>query len=216
MPGDLSKYDVFHSELLHGARYAGDLELPVLKACAKTPNKLVSFSKAVGFRRKSYAQWVMFYEHDVNFERIWNNPSRYLKTLQKYRGVIGPDFSMYRNMPEVMQQWNCFRGRAICHWLQENGVDVIPNARFSDERSLEWCFLGLPKNATIAIGTLGCSKGECNRELLGFGTARLIEELKPKTLVVYGPTPDEVALPAKNANVPVLRFETEISKAFGK
>lgn len=213
MPGDLSKYDVFRSELLHGARYAGDLELPVLKACRKVPSRLVPFSKAVGFRRKSYSQWVMFYEHDVNFERIWNNPGRYLKVLRKYQGVIGPDFSMYRNMPEVMQQWNCFRGRAICHWLQENGVDVIPNARFSDERSLEWCFLGLPKNSTIAIGTLGCTKGERNRELLGKGVARLIERLAPKTLVVYGSTPDEVTAPAEKAGVSVLRFEAQIEKA---
>lgn len=74
-------------------------------------------------------------EDDFLFERIWRNPRKYLEVLQRYEGVILPDFSLYRDMPLVMQLWNIYRSRAIGHWLQMNGVTVIPNIRYGDRRT---------------------------------------------------------------------------------
>ena len=129
--------DVFRAFLVKDATYDGDLEIPRIMPESSIPNKLILFSKAL----KSDDQdcWVCFYEDDAAFERLWNNPNRYLPILKQYKGCISPDFSLYRDMPLVMQQWNIYRSRAIGHWLQKNGIPVITNVRWSDERTFGRC-----------------------------------------------------------------------------
>ena len=112
--------DVFHSYLVENADYEGNLEIPKIKTKVYRPAKVITFSKCIS--SKEYDAWVLFYEDDAAFERIWNNPRRYLPILSKFKGVISPDFSLYRDMPLVMQLWNIYRNRAIGCWLQENGI----------------------------------------------------------------------------------------------
>ena len=88
--------DVFRAFLVKNAHYDGNLEIPVLQPETKLPNGLISFSKAM--HSTDYDQWVHFYEDDVSFERVWNRPRIYLPKLKKFRGVISPDFSLYRDM----------------------------------------------------------------------------------------------------------------------
>lgn len=95
----------------------------------------------------------------MSFERLWNQPNKYLPILKKYAGVISPDFSVYRDMPLVIQQWNIYRSRAVGHWLQENGIPVITNVRGSDNRTYELCCTGvhrptrpLQSGLTVALG----------------------------------------------------------------
>ena len=148
--------DVFHAFLVKNAQFDTELEIPCIKPESSIPQKLIPFSKAVG--GTDYNCFVHFYEDDANFERLWNNPQKYLPVLHKYKGVITPDFSLYRDMPLVMQQWNTYRSRAIGHWLQENGIPVIPNVRWGDERTYDLCCAGVPRNSTIAVGSHGCIK----------------------------------------------------------
>ena len=117
-----NNYDVFHAFLVENADYDGYIELPVIKTSDKLPKKVVTFSKAMTKSWTDFDCWVVFYEHDKEFERLWNNPKQYLDKLKKFKGVISPDFSLYRNMPLVMQMWNTYRGRAVACWLQNNGV----------------------------------------------------------------------------------------------
>ena len=156
--------DVFHAFLVKNAQFDADLEIPRIDPESALPERLVSFSKAV--MGSDYDQWVHFYEDDANFERLWNKPNKYLPILQKYKGVITPDFSLYRDMPLVMQQWNTYRSRAIGHWLQENGDPVIVNVRWSDERTYDLGCAGVPRKSTIAVGSHGCVKLVREREFL--------------------------------------------------
>ena len=89
--------DVFRAFLVKNATYEGYLEIPCIKKTEEIPNRLIPFSKAVGSH--DYDAWVHFYEDDVSFERLWNQPSKYLPILKKFKGVITPDFSVYRDMP---------------------------------------------------------------------------------------------------------------------
>ena len=88
---------------------------------------------------------------NIELYRLWNNPKAYVKKLKKFRGVISPDFSLYRNMPLCMQLWNTYRNRALAVWMQDNGIEVIPNIRFNDERTYSFCFDGVEKNSTVAV-----------------------------------------------------------------
>ncbi len=130
--------------------------------------------------------------HDYKFERIWNNPSRYLPILKKFKGVITTDFSLYREMPIAMQIWNTYRNRAIAYYLQSNGVDIVFNVRFGDDRSYDFVFEGLPKGGTYAIGSNGCISSDLDREYFKKGLEHLVKTLEPKTIINYYSQPDDI------------------------
>lgn len=177
-----SNYDVFHSYLVEDADYEGYIELPKIKTSNLIPKKLVPFSKAMSKSWNDFDCWVMFYEHDVKFERLWNNPKQYLEKLKKFKGIISPDFSLYRNMPLVMQQWNTYRSRALAVWLQKNDVEIIPNVRFNDECTYDFCFDGIEKFKTISVGTHGCIKIKLIRIILKRALRSLLTDYPPKPL----------------------------------
>ncbi len=124
----IAEKDVFNSFIVRNATYDGKEEIPRITTSNLLPEKVISFSNAI--RSKDFDCWVHFYEHDKNIERFWKNPTRYLPILKRFKGVISPDYSLYYDMPLSMQIWNTYRGKALAHWLQENGVEVIPNVRW--------------------------------------------------------------------------------------
>ena len=206
-------YDVFRSFLVKGVDYDGIFELPKIKTSDELPNRLVSFSNAMSKSWNDFETWVMFYEYDVKFERLWNNPKKYLNKLKNFKGVISPDFSLYRNMPFVMQLWNTYRGRALAVWLQSNGIEVIPNVRFNDIRTFAFCFDGIEKNKTVAIGTHGCIKQKTDKEYFKAGLAELIHRLSPQNLVIYGRAPEEMFREYANNGINIITFDSEFAKS---
>ncbi len=202
--------DVFRSYLVKNAKFSGKLELPCIKPESNHPNRLIPFSKAISCHDTD--QWVHFYEDDACFERIWNTPLKYLPILARFRGVISPDFSLYRDMPLVMQQWNTYRGRAIGHWLQESGVPVIPNVRFGDSRSYEFCCDGIPVHSTIAVGTHGCMKLLKERAFFKAGLKHVVQILQPQSIIVYGSAPDDVFGEYKAIGIEVMAYDSLFSE----
>ncbi len=201
--------DVFRSFLVKGAKFSGKLELPCIQPESSKPNRMVPFSKAINCQDTD--QWVHFYEDDACFERIWNTPHKYLSVLARFRGVISPDFSLYRDMPLVMQQWNTYRGRAIGHWLQENGIPVIPNVRFADSRSFDFCCDGVPMYSTIAVGTHGCMKLLRERAIFKTGLDHIVHILQPSSIIVYGAAPDDVFGVYRAAGISITAFDSLFS-----
>ena len=209
----LNNYDVFHSFLVENADYEGYIELPKIKTSNFIPEKLVSFSKAMSKTWTDFDCWVMFYEHDIKFERLWHNPKQYLSKLKKFKGIISPDFSLYRNMPLCMQMWNTYRGRALSVWLQDNGIEIIPNVRFNDKRTYEFCFDGIEKFKTVAVGTHGCIKRKEDIIFFKVGLTQLVQRLSPKTIIVYGSAPVSIFEPYKDMGINIIAFESEFSKS---
>ncbi|MFR1478348.1 MAG: DUF4417 domain-containing protein [Hydrogeniiclostridium mannosilyticum] len=157
-----------------------------------------------------------FYEHDSQFVRLWNNPRKYINILRKYKGVVTPDFSLYRNMPLVMQKWSTYQGKAIGVWLQNKGVEVIPNVRFADERSYSFCFDGVEKRSTVAIGTHGCIKKLTDRAYFEKGLAEMVKRLQPQTIIVYGADPGYMFGKYKAMGIRIIQFDSAFSAAHKK
>lgn len=201
--------DVFRSFLVRNATYDGSLEMPCIKSTDAIPNKLTVFSKAI--RSKDFNSFVHFFEDDVQFERIWNAPNKYLPILRKFDGVITPDFSLYRDMLLVMQEWNTYRNRAIGHWLQENGITVIPNIRFSDERSYAFCCDGISKGGTIAVGAHGCIKVNIERIYFEKGLNEIIKKLEPKRIIVYGAAHDYIFDDYIKSGIEISQYDSDCS-----
>ena len=198
---------------VHDANYDGKFELPILTTISLTPKKVITFSKAMNANAKEFDSWIVFYEYDLGFERLWRNPCAYLQRLKKFKGVISPDFSLYRNMPLVMQIWNTYKGRALAHWMQQNGIEIIPNIRFNDERTYEFCFDGIEKNKTVAVGTHGCIKHKEDKEYFKNGLAELVKRLSPKNIIVYGSAPDDIFKKYTDMGIAIIAFESEFSKS---
>ena len=201
--------DVFNAFLVSLAYYAGLFEFPVIEPTYWVPNRLISFSKAVS--SKDYDQWVHFFEDDYLFERIWRNPKRYLEILMRFNGVILPDFSVYRDMPFVMQLWNIYRSRAIGCWLQRNGVKVIVNIRYGDRRTYRCCCDGISEGCTIAVGSHGTLKQSDDRRFFVEGLDGVVRRLKPQTIIVYGRAPESIFGKYKAQGISVVQFDSSFA-----
>ncbi|MBO7453745.1 MAG: DUF4417 domain-containing protein [Clostridiales bacterium] len=200
--------DVFHVFLVSLATFAGFFEFPIINPCYEIPNRLIPFSKCISSKDHNY--WVHFYEDDYLFERLWRNPKRYLSILKRYNGVILPDWSLFRDMPLVMQLWNIYRSRAIGTWLQINGVKVIPNVRFGDRRTYRCCCDGLPKHAVISIGSHGTIKTIVDREIFVKGLDVVIRRLQPIAIVIYGTAPDYIFEKYRQIGIHIVCFKSEL------
>lgn len=202
--------DVFNSEIVKGAEY--DNDIPIIKTSDELPNQLIPFSKANS--TDNYNQWVCFYEDDYKFERLWNNPKHYLGTLKKFRGVISPDFSLYRDLPYPIQLYNLYRSRAIGSWLQSEGIKVIPNIRWGGKLTYYEACLGVEKNKTIAVGTHGNIKDMEDRQWLNDGLDTIIKILTPKNIVLYGATPPRVTGLIRMQGINIMAFESHSSRVY--
>ena len=198
--------DVFNAFLVAFATYAGIFEFPRIRPTYFIPNRVIAFSKAISC--KDYDQWVHFFEDDYLFERIWRNPEKYLDMLNRYNGVILPDFSLYRDMPLAMQIWNIYRSRAIGHWLQENGIKVIPNIRFGDRRTYRICCDGIQKHCVVAVGTHGNLKLLEDREIFLKGLDIIVNRLEPTVIVVYGAAPEKYFKKYEKLGIQIVQFDS--------
>ena len=203
--------DVFNAFLVAFANYSGIFEFPRIYPIHEVPNRLIAFSKAVS--NKDFDQWVHFYEDDYLFERIWRNPKRYLSLLKKYNGVILPDFSVYRDMPFVMQLWNIYRSRAVGCWLQANGIKVIANVRYGDKRTYRCACDGLSKHCVIAVGTHGTIKNREDRRIFVAGLEVVVKILQPTTIVVYGSAPKSIFAKYEEAGIQIIQFDSNYATA---
>jgi hypothetical protein len=206
--------DTVHAYLVKGARFVGMEEFPEIDSCNQIPKRLIEFSQAL--YTNDYNQFVHFYEPDEQFERFWHNPRQYLSRLKKFKGIISPDFSVCRDMPLNIQQYNTYRNRALAYWCQIHDIPVIPNVRWGDERSYSFCFDGVPPQSVIAIGTHGCVKQKDDLLYAIKGVRETIQRLAPRAIVIYGALPVELLGVLRQHNVPFTRFNSDIAAVFNQ
>lgn len=183
--------DFFKWNLIKGAKTEGNYDMPILAPSIITPpTNLVPFN-AHSSCKYPQNNCLHFYIDDYHFERIWNNPTKYLDKLKAFKQVITPDFSIYMYMPKPQQIWNCWRNRVLAYWMQKNGVSIIPSVGWGDLETFDWAFDGIPHNSMLAITTQGCITNHvCMRSLVN-GIHTLIKEKSPTSLIVYGSFKEE-------------------------
>jgi len=106
-----------------------------------------------------------------------------------------------------MQIWNTYRNRALAYWLQSNGVNIVPNVRWGDERTYDFAFEGLEQGGTIAISTNGCIRNKVDRYYFKKGLEKMITVLKPDTIINYSCTPNDIFLPHKKMGMEIIQQE---------
>lgn len=126
---------------------------------------------------------VHFFVDDYRFNGIYNNPDRSLERYSQYAFLLTPDFSTYADMDLWRQLESVAKNRWVGAFWQSKGLTVIPTVSWSDARSFEFCFDGIERNGTVAVGMIGCKHSH-----LGFmrGYNEMLERLQPEKIIVFG------------------------------
>ena len=206
--------DGFASYLVKGATFVGKCQIPAFPKhdYILIPNDMIPFDKRNCVKDKDVA--VNFYMHDIMFKQILTATKRYVGELSQFKCVISPDCSLYRDMPLCLQIVNTYFNRAVAYYLQGQGIYIIPNIRWGDERSFEFCFDGLPTNDIVCISTHGCIKSYEDKYYFKLGLDKLIKILKPRVVLVHGVMPEEV-FSDYASKTRFIHYESYISKKKG-
>lgn len=183
-PNKKHKRDVFHAWMLSEVDFSDTWELPIVHACGAHPVGLVPFSVALDEKCRDFDCFVHFYEDDFRFERVWNDPRRYLPHLRKFAGVVMPDFSTCIDFPKPLKMWNCYRNQLLAAWWQAQGLTVIPSARH--EPGCDWLLEALPQRSVVAICGRALVKDVDERRRFVRDLRTTVDALEPAAIIYYG------------------------------
>lgn len=208
-----NKYSIFKWKYLKGASLTGRYDFPILQPCRDAnPKNLMNLHQLIDEDKRS-GKWLHFYTDDYRSECFWNNPQRYRKAIQSCDGVISCDYSMYLDMPNAQQIWNCWRNRVACYMLQKINPHTIPNACWSDNQSLEWAFDGLPEDSILAVTSQNCmTRDYVAKQTFLNGMHELVLQKKPRKIYVYGLFPEEWKI---HFPIPIISLTTFAQNRFG-
>jgi hypothetical protein len=126
---------------------------------------------------------VHFFVDDYRFSGIYNHPERSLNKYSQYDFLLTPDFSAYSDMNLWRQLESVAKNRWVGAYWQSFGLTVIPTISWSDARSFSFCFDGVEKNSTVAVGMIGCKR---SRIAFMRGYNEMLERLQPEKIIVFG------------------------------
>lgn len=164
-------------------RTEGRYDMPLLEPVDYIPDHLIGFNYVK--TSEDFGATVHFYIDDYQFERVWNNPHDNIERLRNFAAVMTPNFSIYRDMPEAIKIWNTYRARLLGQIMQDCGLIVIPIVYWSDERSFDYVFDGLPAGGTLSVNNI-INSGDEGLELWSAGMDELIKRKQPKRIILYG------------------------------
>ncbi|SCW43450.1 protein of unknown function [Eubacterium ruminantium] len=184
--------DGFQAYLTEGATIVGDAGIPMLMKLdnVQIPKDMIPFGKVNVCNDKR--KYVHFYQHDKEFSRVLTATTRYLDVLKLYDGVITPDCTMMIGQSPCLQQANTFMNRAVGFYFQKNGIPVIPNIRWSDESSFDYCFLGVHQGSIVSVSTHGCISTKEQKRMFKVGVEAMLDNINPSAVLVHGYMPDEI------------------------
>lgn len=132
---------------------------------------------------------VHFFVDDYRFNGIYDNPERTLKRYSQYSFLLSPDFSTYTDMDLWRQLESVAKNRWVGAFWQSKGLTIIPTISWGLSQSYEFCFDGVEKGATVAIGMIGCKQSKLN---FMRGYNEMLKRLEPEKIICFGSPFDEM------------------------
>lgn len=174
----------YNLHLLDGFGVDGGTGMPQLDPADFAPDRLRAFTSCP--RCSDPKAGVHFFLDDYRFEGVWSDPLRYVPMLARFGCVLTPDFSCYLDMPEPMQRWNVYRGRAVGRIWQDAGLEVVPTLTWGEQNTYVFCFEGIPQGSVVALSTVGLMDCREGVELFRHGAAEATRQLRPSVVLAYG------------------------------
>ena len=177
--------DAYNLGLAHETEMTNDFwQMPIIQCDDFIPDRLIGFNYAKSSKDKNTG--IHFYVDDYQFERVWNDPEKYLPVLWDYDCVLSPDFSLYMDMPMPMKIWNTYRSRQIGAYYQSKGLRVIPTISWAEEDTFKFCFKGIPKGSIVSISTIGVKRDKNATAIWKAGADAMMAEITPRAVLCYG------------------------------
>ena len=186
-------------------------DIPLLKpeSCCAIPTPIDTF---VGESNSNYSLFLQghntkgldktksilcFYAWDEHFDGIWKKVSEYTENIlsDDYVCVISPNYTITCEDPIAFQIWQIYRTRYIARYWQEAGIKVIPDVIWTDERSLEFAFLGIPKN--VSCVSLQMQNLINTKEMIQCweqGLKEMLRVVEPQQILAYCPRNKRILL----------------------
>ena len=102
MARNMQSYENLQHRIYEGV---GEYGIPLLEPTKFEKCEFIGFNYCRTCKEKA-GKGVHFFLDDYQFNRLWNQPNRYLPILQQFRYVMTPDFSMYTDFPKIIQPTN--------------------------------------------------------------------------------------------------------------
>lgn len=181
--------DSFQAFLIEGAEFTSKEQYPILRADMipnDVPINVMPFNKAINYKGDLSSTYICTFSPDESFERIRRNPRKYIKFFKRTAGIIGFDFSIHIDMPLIKQKQQINDNLSLSYFYGNQGINIIPNIRCGIDELLPEFLEAIPKHSIIAVGTHGfCKEISEQCEWYCF-LEKIIEELQPEVIVVYG------------------------------
>ncbi|MBR5996990.1 MAG: DUF4417 domain-containing protein [Bacilli bacterium] len=209
--------DVYLAYLITDARRTTIDEYPIIEewmVATEPPKEIIQWDRRCDTIDHEKTA-ISFYCCDPGFQPILNNPKNYVDKFKKYQCLIGLDASPYDNMPIVVQKSQIFLNLACTYFYGSKGIKIIPNVRLGDDRTLS-SLEAYPKHTLIAIGTHGFTKRIDNRVIFAKQVQRLVDELEPSGICVYGPATEEIFGYARLKGIPIYQYDSYTMKENAK
>ncbi|MBO4531359.1 MAG: DUF4417 domain-containing protein [Paludibacteraceae bacterium] len=219
--------DIWNAFMAEGARF-GKYDIPFCPTTARVvPNDQITWAEAVNLHRKhlnkgeyDYREpaFINWYIDDYKFDGargIWHDYKSALNVIKHFAGAITPDFSTYQDFPEAIKIYATYRMRLYGFWLGKEGCAVINNVRWGTEETYAYCFEGVPTNSIVAIGTVGGGPRRLkDRERFEKGLLKMIEILRPHTVLVYGSSNGDCFRILEEQGIHIVSYQSKTAKDF--
>lgn len=219
--------DIWNAFMVDGAKF-GKHDIPFCPTTAThIPKCQITWEEAKQIHKKHIARKEYDYHEDafVNWNLddykfdgirgIWHEYKFVLKVLRHFAGAISPDFSTNQDFPESIKIYATYRMRAYGYWLGREGIEIINNVRWGTEETFDYCFEGIPKNSIVAIGTVGGGPRKLiDRNRFEIGLFKMVEVLKPHTILVYGSANSECFNILRAQGINVVSYHSKTAKVF--
>ena len=219
--------DVWNVRLTKGATFKA-FDIPYCPTTASVlPSSIITWDEAIAIHRKEIAKqnvdyhydaFVCFYIDDYKFDGphgVWHDCGKALEVLNHFSGAITPDFSTYKDFPEAINIYATYRMRLLGYWWGLHGISVINNVRWGTKESWDYAFVGIPQRSIVAIGTVGGSPRRLkHRACFEEGLCRMVEVLKPLTIVVYGSANYDCFIKLQQSGIRVVSYPSKKAVAF--
>lgn len=209
--------DVYLAYLIDGARRTESDEFPIIEewmVATEPPKEIIQWDRRQDVIDPSSTA-ICFYCCDPGFQPILANPQKYVDKMRQYQCVIGLDASPFDNMPLVVQKSQIYLNLGITYYYGSLGIKVIPNVRLGDYRTLS-SLEAYPKHTLIAIGTHGFTKRLDNRTIFVEQVHKIVDELEPIGICVYGPASDEIFGYARLKGIHIYQYDSYTMKENAK
>ena len=209
--------DVYLAYLIANARRTKTDEYPIIEewmVATEPPKEIIQWDRRSDAKEPSKVT-ISFYCQDLGFQPVLNNPKNYVDKFKRYSSIVGLDASPYDNMPIVVQKSQIYLNLACTYYYGSQGIKIIPNVRLGDDRTLT-SLEAYPKHTLIEIGTHGFIKKLDNRIIISEQVQKIVDELEPAGICVYGPALEEIFGYARLKGIPIYQYDSYTMKENAK